>query len=102
LVTPDSGVVEIVSLEEDLPLVSELIATNLLHDRGREVRLVTKTFTTQLVGPEPSSVWVHVPRRTVFTDSSIYRAQCKEADTLATLRVIPKKCTPRDQRREIR
>jgi hypothetical protein len=63
LVIPDSGVVEIVSMEEDLPLVSELIATNLLHDRGREVRLVTKAFFTQLVGPEPGSVWVHARRR---------------------------------------
>jgi hypothetical protein len=62
VVIPDSGRVEILSLEEDLPLVSELIATNLLHDRGREVRLVTKAFASQLVGPEPGSVWVHVPR----------------------------------------
>lgn len=39
---------------------------------------------------------------TVFTDSAIYRAQCKEADTLANLAVMPKKCTPRDQRVIIR
>ena len=39
---------------------------------------------------------------TVFTDSSIYRARCKEADTLAKLTVIPQKCTPRDQRVDIR
>jgi hypothetical protein len=39
---------------------------------------------------------------TVFTDSSMYRARCKEADTLRTLRVIPQQCTPRDQRVEIR
>ena len=59
---PDSGRVEILSLEDDLPLVSELIATNILHDRGREVRLVTKAFASQLVGPEPGSVWVHARR----------------------------------------
>ena len=39
---------------------------------------------------------------TVFTDSAIYRARCKEADSLANLAVIPQKCTPRDQRLEIR
>jgi hypothetical protein len=39
---------------------------------------------------------------TVFTDSSIYRAQCKEADSLRSLAVIPQKCTPRDQRLVIR
>jgi hypothetical protein len=39
---------------------------------------------------------------TVFTDSAFYRAQCKEADTLPTLTVIPQKCTPRDQRVIIR
>jgi hypothetical protein len=39
---------------------------------------------------------------TVFTDSAIYRARCKEADSLWTLAVIPQKCTPRDQRVEIR
>lgn len=39
---------------------------------------------------------------TVFTDSSIYRARCKEADSLRSLAVIPQKCTPRDQRLEIR
>ena len=39
---------------------------------------------------------------TLFTDSAIYRAQCKEADTLAKLTVIPQKCTPRDQRAIIR
>jgi hypothetical protein len=35
---------------------------------------------------------------TLFTDSVIYRVQCKEADTLPSLTVIPQKCTPRDQR----
>ena len=39
---------------------------------------------------------------TMFTDSAIYRAQCKEADTLPRLTVIPQKCTPRDQRVIIR
>ena len=39
---------------------------------------------------------------TVFTDSAIYRARCKEADSIPKLAVIPQKCTPRDQRLEIR
>ena len=34
----------------------------------------------------------------LFTDSAIYRAQCKEADSLANLALIPRECTPRDQR----
>jgi hypothetical protein len=37
----------------------------------------------------------------LFTDSAIYRAQCKEADSLKTLTPIPRKCTPRDQRVKI-
>jgi len=43
-----------------------------------------------------------VTASTVFTDSAIYRARCKEADSLPKLAVIPQKCTPRDQRVEIR
>lgn len=39
---------------------------------------------------------------TVFTDSALFRARCKEADSVVNLTVIPQKCTPRDQRVEIR
>jgi hypothetical protein len=39
--------------------------------------------------------------RTVFSDSTIYRVQCKEADSLKSLDPIPRKCTPRDQRVKI-
>jgi len=39
--------------------------------------------------------------RTVFTDSALYRAQCKEADSLNRLSPIPRICTPRDQRVKI-
>ena len=60
---PDSGQVRIVSQEEDLPLVSELIATNLVHGQGREVQIVTKTYTSQLVGSEPNSVWIQLRKR---------------------------------------
>jgi hypothetical protein len=45
--------------------------------------------------PAPTSA------RTVFTDSAIYRAQCKEADSLKKLSPIPRMCTPRDQRVKI-
>jgi hypothetical protein len=38
----------------------------------------------------------------LFTDSSVYRAQCQEADTLPRLTAIPQKCTLRDQRVKIR
>ncbi len=34
---------------------------------------------------------------TLFTDSAIYRAQCKEADTLPALKLIPQKCTPHEK-----
>jgi hypothetical protein len=60
---PDSGRVEIRSREDNLPLVSELIAINLLHDRGRDVQLVTNAYTSQLVGPGESAVWVQIHRR---------------------------------------
>jgi beta-lactamase regulating signal transducer with metallopeptidase domain len=40
--------------------------------------------------------------RTIFTDSAIYRAQCKQADTIAKLTPIPRTCTLRDQRVEVR
>jgi len=60
---PDSGRVEIRSREENLPLVSELIATNLLHDQGREVQILTNAFAAQLVGPNAAPVWIHIRRR---------------------------------------
>jgi hypothetical protein len=53
---------------------------------------------TKTAAASPSSVRAS----TVFNDSSIYRARCKEADTLPRLTVIPQKCTPRDQRVDIR
>lgn len=59
---PDSGRVEILSLEEDLPLVSELVVANLLHGRGREVSIVTKAYDSQLRGADPNSVWFQIRR----------------------------------------
>ncbi|HST08394.1 MAG TPA: hypothetical protein VLJ83_09480 [Gemmatimonadaceae bacterium] len=60
---PDSGQVVIQSNEDDLPLISELIATNLLYDRGRDVRLATRAFTSVLAGPRSSPVWVQLKKR---------------------------------------
>jgi hypothetical protein len=60
---PDSGRVEIRSREDDLPLVSELIATNLLYEMGREVQLVTNAFAAQLVGPKSAAIWIQIRRR---------------------------------------
>lgn len=60
---PDSGRVEIRSSEDDLPLISELIATNLLHDQGRDVQLVTNAYTSRLVGPGSSAAWLQIHRR---------------------------------------
>jgi hypothetical protein len=63
LAIPDSGRVDILSQEEDLPLVSELIVTNILHDQGRAVQLVTKAFAAQLIGTGSNSTWIQIPRR---------------------------------------
>lgn len=60
---PTTGRVEIASREEDLPLMSEMILVSLLHRRGRDVQLVTRSFISQLVGAEPNAMWVHMPRR---------------------------------------
>jgi len=59
------------------------------------------------VGCQPSAKTAGAPPSgmrgsTMFTDSSIYRARCKEADSLPNLTVIPQECTPRDQRLIIR
>lgn len=50
--------------------------------------------------PPPATRSPATPHQTaaLFTDSTIYRAQCKEADTLRSLTNIPRKCTLRDQR----
>jgi hypothetical protein len=60
------------------------------------------TLGCQPSGKTAAAAPSHMRASTVFTDSSIYRAQCKEADSLPSLTVIPQKCTPRDQRLIIR
>jgi hypothetical protein len=54
--------------------------------------------------PNAKSAMVSQPKRaqSVFTDSALYRARCKESDQIARLTEIPQKCTPRDQRVEVR
>lgn len=59
---PVTGPVELVSQEDDFPLVSELFVLNILHRLGREVSIVTKTYRAQLVGRELNSFWVQTPR----------------------------------------
>ena len=59
---PDTGIVEIISTEDALPLLSELMAANRMHGMGREVRIVTDAFISQLVRGPPE-VWVHLKRR---------------------------------------
>jgi hypothetical protein len=60
---PDSGPVTILSREDDLPLVSELVVTNALHNRGRDVQVVTKAYASHLVGRDSSSIWIQMHRR---------------------------------------
>jgi hypothetical protein len=60
---PDSGKVVIQSSEDNLPLMSEFIATNLLYDRGRDVQIVTGAFTSILAGPRSSPVWLQLKKR---------------------------------------
>jgi hypothetical protein len=38
----------------------------------------------------------------VFSDTALYRARCKEADTMPVITLVLTKCTPRDQRVEVR
>ena len=63
VVIPDSGEVVISSRENDLPLVSELIAMNLLYDRGRDVEVVTAAFRSRLQGARDNPVWLQIRRR---------------------------------------
>lgn len=60
---PDSGQVTILSREDDLPLVSELMVTNVLHNQGRDVQVVTKSYASHLVGRGSNSVWLQQHRR---------------------------------------
>ena len=62
LTIPDSGQISIPSRENDLPLVSEMIAADRIHFQKREVQIVTKTYSSSLTGPEGSEIWVHSKR----------------------------------------
>jgi hypothetical protein len=59
---PDTGQMELVNRDDDVPLLSEMLVATALHRRGRTARLVTRAHVSQLVGPEPNSMWVHVRR----------------------------------------
>jgi len=60
---PASGAVELQSMEDDLPLVSELLVLNVLYRTGRDVALVTKAYHAKLAGREPNSFWLQTPRK---------------------------------------
>lgn len=60
---PDSGQVSIISKEDDLPLLSELIVANELHGEGRQVQIVTAAYASLLTGSEPNSVWIQIHKR---------------------------------------
>lgn len=66
--------------------------------------LIVVCFLAGCTSPPQVVPLSHTLRQTgaLFTDSSIYRAQCKEADTLPRLTTIPQKCTLRDQREKVR
>ncbi len=63
LTIPASGAVELQSMEDDLPLVSELLVVNVLHRTGRAAAVVTRTHHAALAGREPNSFWLQTPRR---------------------------------------
>jgi len=67
--------------------------------QGKRVRqLVSQAFLFVPPVTPPESA---MSGRTIFTDSTMYRVQCKQADTIAILTPIPRTCTLRDQRVEV-
>jgi len=67
--------------------------------QGRRVRQLAEQAVVFARTDRPPT---DIRRETMFTDSTIYRARCKEADTIQKLAPIPRACTLRDQRLEIR
>jgi hypothetical protein len=63
IAVPDTGTIYLHSLEDDLPLMSEMLVANSLHRGGRDVQIVTSKYASQLTGPEPNSVWLQVQKR---------------------------------------
>ncbi len=63
ITAPDTGVIELQSLEDDVPLMSELMLLNRLYRQQRDVRLLLPRYSAQLAGPEPNSFWVMSRRR---------------------------------------
>jgi hypothetical protein len=69
-----------------------------------KARLIVFCFVAGCTSPPRVVPLSQTGRQTagLFSDSSTYRAQCKEADTLPKLTTIPQKCTLRDQRVKFR
>lgn len=59
---PDTGVVRILSRERTVPLISELIAANLLHEKGRRISIETEQESV-ILGEGETAPWVHVARK---------------------------------------
>ncbi|MDQ6717860.1 MAG: hypothetical protein M3Z17_05880 [Gemmatimonadota bacterium] len=55
----DTGQVRIVSSQETVPTISELVLANVMHDNGRSVAIVTHSLTSILV-PSGDDVWIHL------------------------------------------
>ena len=60
---PDTGVIRIASSEPVIPLMTELLLANVLHERGRTVSIETVNSTAILIGEPRAALWVHVPRQ---------------------------------------
>lgn len=59
---PDTGILRIPSNQVDVPTLSELVITNLLHERGRQVVIDTQRMSSALVGDRNLAGWTHVLR----------------------------------------
>jgi len=64
IAVPTSGTFKIESLEEEMPLLSEVLVANRLNNRGLTVTIVTHRYTSTLAGQGGlASLWVHMPRK---------------------------------------
>ena len=59
---PDTGQVIIPRQEAEVPLLSELLLANLLHEGGRPVTIATRRWTAVLRGTGEFSAWIQVTR----------------------------------------
>jgi hypothetical protein len=60
VVIPDTGAVHIVSREQAVPALSELVLANLLNGAGRSVSIDMPGVSSTLVGRGAAAVWMHL------------------------------------------